>query len=62
MARNGGYYFRKNMRLFQIPFVLSYRFGSSMMWTIRLILQKNFDALKNYWRGIFDGWFKPLPK
>lgn len=62
MARNGGYYFRKNMNFLQIPFVISYRFCSSVLWTIRLLYQKNFKALESYWKGIFDGWFKPLPR
>lgn len=61
MARNSGYYFRKHMKFWQAPFILTYRLGSVVLWTIRLAYRRNFRALKSYLRGIRDGWLKKFP-
>ncbi len=62
MARNSGYYFRKNMRCWQAPLIFLYRLGSAFLWTFRLIIKGNMTALKSYWKGFFEGWFVKLEK
>lgn len=57
MARNSGYYFRKNMRFWQAPFIIVYRCGSALLWSGRLIKGKKYIALKEYWKGLIKGWF-----
>lgn len=61
MARNSGYYFRKNMKIWQYPFVFCFRIGSSFLWTLRLLGKKNYESLKSYWQGIYEGWWKDMP-
>lgn len=58
MARNSGYYFRKHMRVWQFPLIFIFRLGSGLLWTVKLLLQKNFEAIKGYWKGFIEGWFK----
>jgi GT2 family glycosyltransferase len=62
MARNSGYYFRKHMRLWQSPLIIMYRLGSFILWTFRLLLKGKFSALKQYYRGTIDGWFRKIYK
>lgn len=62
MARNSGYYFRKNMRFWQIPWIVLYRTGSALLWTFRLIFKRDFAALRAYWKGLLDGWLGVMPK
>ncbi|NMC14337.1 MAG: glycosyltransferase family 2 protein [Chloroflexi bacterium] len=62
MARNSGYYFRKNMKIWQAPIIILYRIGSALIGTIRLIYNHQIAILKVYWKGLIDGWFGQLPK
>jgi len=62
MARNSGYYFRKNMKLWQAPFIFCFRIGSGIYWTFRLMIKKNRESIKSYWKGFKDGWFRKLPE
>ena len=62
MARNSGYYFRKNMRFWNAPIIFLFRLSSGVLWSVRLIFQKNYEAIPEYWKGFIKGWFKPLPK
>jgi GT2 family glycosyltransferase len=62
MARNSGYYFRKNMKFWQTPLIFCFRIGSGINWTFRLLLQKNYESIKSYWKGFNEGWFNKLPK
>lgn len=62
MARNSGYYFRKNMKYWQAPIIFTFRLGSGLLWTFRLLYKGNFSAVKSYWKGFFDGWFRKLPR
>jgi GT2 family glycosyltransferase len=62
MARNSGYYFRKNMKIWQAPFIIIFRFISFLLWNLRLLIVGKFTALKSYWRGSVDGWLKKLPE
>lgn len=63
MARNGGYYFRKHMKVWQGPIIFLYRFSSGFLWTFRLLVKGNFQATTAYWKGFIEGWFgkKPFP-
>lgn len=61
MARNSGYYFRKNMKFWQSPFILFHRCGSAILWTGRLLIKRDYIGLKNYWKGLLVGWFGPMP-
>lgn len=61
MARNSGYYFRKNMKFWQAPPIFIFRLGSGIIWTLRLLFQNNLEAIGMYWKGFIDGWFRPLP-
>lgn len=61
MARNSGYYFRKHMSVWQAPLIFNYRLGSGLLWTAKLLLQKNTEAVKGYWKGFYEGWFKKKP-
>jgi GT2 family glycosyltransferase len=56
MARSSGIYFRKHMRGWRAPLILSYRSLSAMRWTVRLARQGNLRALIAYWRGLCQGW------
>jgi len=61
MARNSGYYFRKNMKMWQAPFIFVFRFISFFLWNLRLLIAGKFTALISYWRGSVDGWVKKIP-
>ncbi|OPZ93128.1 MAG: N-acetylglucosaminyl-diphospho-decaprenol L-rhamnosyltransferase [Firmicutes bacterium ADurb.Bin419] len=61
MARNSGYYFRKNMRSWQAPFIFSFRLISAMLWTFRLLKENNTESIQSYWKGFYQGWFGDLP-
>ena len=61
MGRNSGYYFRKHMRFWNVPFVVAFRFASALAWTARLLSRKNPEAAVQYWKGLRDGWFGKLP-
>jgi GT2 family glycosyltransferase len=61
MARNSGYYFRKHMKTWQAPVIFLFRFGSGLLWTLRLLTSKNFSAIQHYWDGFVAGWFGKLP-
>lgn len=61
MARNSGYYFRKHMQIWQAPLIFGYRLGSGLLWTAKLLIQNNFEAVKSYWNGFIEGWFKKIP-
>ncbi len=61
MARNSGYYFRKNMRWWQSPFIVLFRMGSAFLWTLRLLIRPDIEALRAFLKGLFDGWLRPLP-
>ena len=56
MAKSSGLYFRKQMGLWQTPFILLFRSGSAILWTWRLVRQGRWGALQAYWRGLRDGW------
>jgi len=61
MARNSGFYFRKNMSTWQAPLIFIYRLGSAVLWSFRLMKGHNPQALKSYWKGFKEGWFGKLP-
>ena len=61
MARNGAYYFRKNMRWWQFPFIILYRMGSTLLWTLRLLIKPDIEALRAYLKGLLDGWLGAAP-
>lgn len=60
-ARSSGYYFRKYMTGFYPLWIIPYRFGSAILWTFRLLLRCKLEALRSYWKGLFDGWIRQLP-
>jgi GT2 family glycosyltransferase len=61
MARNSGYYFRKHMRIWQVPIIFLFRTGSGLLWTIRLLASGNLTAVRHYWDGFRVGWFGKMP-
>jgi GT2 family glycosyltransferase len=61
MTRNSGFYFRKNMSIWQAPLIFTYRLGSLILWSTRLMQRKNSEALRSYWKGYKEGWFGKLP-
>jgi len=62
MARNSGYYFRKNMKMWQAPFIIIFRLLSFLLWTFRLLFAGKFNSLRSFWRGSVEGWFNKLPE
>lgn len=62
MARNSGYYYRKNMRFWQAPLIFLFRLISAILWTFRLLKDRNYESIKSYWKGFFTGWFGKLPQ
>jgi GT2 family glycosyltransferase len=62
MARNSGYYFRKNMKMWQAPFIIIFRLFSFLLWTFRLFFAGKFNSLRSFWRGSVEGWFYKLPE
>jgi len=61
MARNSGYYFRKHAKFWQLPIIFVYRIISAFLWTIRLMVKKNYKAISAYWKGFKIGWFDNMP-
>jgi GT2 family glycosyltransferase len=61
MARNSAYYFKKNMHFWQAPFIFLFRLTSGLIWTFRLMKNKNIKAIVGFWKGFFEGWFKKSP-
>ena len=59
MARSSGLYFRKHMRPWQAPFIVAFRLGSALRWTLRLAGRGQWASLCAYWRGLRDGWLGP---
>ena len=60
-ARSSGIYFRKYMEGLYPLWIIPYRFGSALLWTIRLLSRWKTQALKAYWQGLVHGWMRPLP-
>jgi GT2 family glycosyltransferase len=61
MARNSGYYFRKHMRLWQAPFILTFRLISAIKTSLLLIFTKRKMSLLSYWGGLIRGWSGKFP-
>lgn len=60
MGRSSGIYFRKHVRgLRWIP-VIIFRIISWFKMTIKLIFSGKFRSLLNFYRGLYDGWFKDI--
>jgi GT2 family glycosyltransferase len=55
-ARNSGLYFRKNMELWNAPFIIIYRILSAMKKSIKLLLNKDYECLIAMWIGLINGW------
>ncbi len=62
MARNSGIYFRKHMRVWQAPFIITYRFLSAVKTSGLLIWRRDGQGLKAYWIGLANGWTGRLLK
>ena len=62
MARNSGYYFRKHLKTWQLPFIVIYRLSSAILWTIRLLKQRNYEAVQYHWKGLVAGWIQKMPR
>lgn len=60
-ARSSGIYFRKHMHGLYPLWIIPYRFGSALLWTVRLLLRWKTKALVAYWQGLVDGWMRPQP-
>ncbi len=58
MARGSARYFRKHMRLWQAPLIISFRLLSALRSTARLIFARQFASLCAYWRGLLCGWLE----
>jgi GT2 family glycosyltransferase len=56
MAYSSGVYFRKHMRSWRIPLILTYRLLSAFRWTARMTVNGSWHALRAYWRGLLNGW------
>jgi hypothetical protein len=56
MARSSVRYFAKHARGLQVPAVLFWRSGSAIRTSWRLFQTKNWEALKAYWRGLWQGF------
>jgi len=58
MAKSSGLYFRKHMILWQLPFIVTFRLGSAILWTFRLLQNRQFASISYYWKGLIQGWVK----
>lgn len=58
MARSSGLYFRKQMNWVNIVPIVGYRLLSALRWSVRLARQRQWESLRGYWRGLYDGWFE----
>ena len=58
MARSSVLYFRKYVRGWRWLCVGPYRLMSALRQTVRLSQQRNWPALRSYWKGLGDGLFK----
>jgi len=56
-ARNSGYYFRKNMELWNAPFIIFYRILSAMKKSIKFLLNNEYECLIAMWIGLINGWW-----
>jgi GT2 family glycosyltransferase len=59
MARSSVRYFRKHARGLQIPAVLTWRTGSALRTSLRLVRNNHREALSAYWRGLWAGLQDP---
>ena len=59
MARSSVLFFRRHTRGWRWLFVLPWRGGSALRWTVRLLRTGNREALAAYWRGLRDGLRAP---
>ena len=55
-ARSSGIYFRKHLNAINAFPIVMFRLGSLFVMTIRLLSQGRIRVLKDYLRGIYDGW------
>lgn len=55
MARSSVRYFTKHANHAQAPYILIWRTGSALRTSIRLLRKLQWQSLKAYWKGIFDG-------
>lgn len=58
MAYSSAVYFKKHMRLWQMPLILIYRFTSAILWTLRLLIHNKIKSIIAYWKGLFNGWIR----
>lgn len=58
MAKSSGLFFRKHMKIWQSPFIVSYRLGSAILCTYRLLRNRQYNSIPYYWRGLIQGWVK----
>jgi hypothetical protein len=56
MARSSILFFSKHVRGWRWLLVIPYRSASAVRTTLRLLSQGRRDALRAYWRGLYDGW------
>lgn len=57
-ARSSGLYYRKHMVGLYPLWIIPYRLGSALLWTLRLLLQGKQQSLKAYWNGLVGGWLR----
>jgi hypothetical protein len=56
MARSSVLFFRKHARGLRRLIVATYRAGSALKTTARLLGRGRGEATRAYWRGLWDGW------
>ena len=56
MAHSSALFFRRHARGVQWVAVILWRLGSAVRTSFRLGCRGGFQALRAYWRGLFDGW------
>lgn len=62
MAHNSIIYYRKHARWWQWLFIIPWRLGSGIKTSALLIFNNRWQNLSEYWRGIWNGFRKPLRK
>ena len=49
------------MRWWRFPFIILYLMGSTLLWTLRLLIKPDIEALRAYLKGLLDGWLRAAP-
>ena len=56
-ALSSGIYYRKYLNIFNAIPIILFRLGSAIVTSLRLLFKGKIKVLKNYLKGLYQGWF-----